>query len=109
MNFVGLADFNVPKAGFFLWIKVPGIKNTWKMIMQRGVTDGVIMAPGAAFMRDSTKPCNAIRASFSKASYKEMDLVFKFIFTHTHTHNDKLELFVNYNHKVQSQHFKSHV
>lgn len=45
------------------------------MIMQRGVTEGVIMAPGAAFMKDSSKPCNAIRASFSKASYEEMNLV----------------------------------
>lgn len=45
------------------------------MIMQRGVTKGVIMAPGAAFMKDSSKPCNAIRASFSKASYEEMNLV----------------------------------
>lgn len=74
--FIGLADFSVPKGGFFLWIKVRGIENTWKMIMQRGVTEGVIMAPGAAFMKDSTKPCNTIRASFSKASYQEMDLVF---------------------------------
>lgn len=61
--------------GFFLWIKVRGIKDTWKMIMQRGVTEGVIMAPGAAFMKDPSKPCNAIRASFAKASYEEMDLV----------------------------------
>lgn len=45
------------------------------MIMQRGVTEGVIMAPGAAFMKDPSKPCNAIRASFSKASYEEMNLV----------------------------------
>lgn len=43
--------------------------------MQRGVTNGVIMAPGAAFMKDPSKSCNAIRASFSKASYEEMDLV----------------------------------
>ncbi|XP_014468256.1 PREDICTED: kynurenine/alpha-aminoadipate aminotransferase, mitochondrial-like isoform X2 [Dinoponera quadriceps] len=70
----GLVDFNVPKGGFFLWIKVRGIENTWKMMMQRGVTEGVIMAPGAAFMMDTTKPCNAIRASFAKASYEEMDL-----------------------------------
>ncbi|XP_018340476.1 PREDICTED: kynurenine/alpha-aminoadipate aminotransferase, mitochondrial-like [Trachymyrmex septentrionalis] len=69
----GLAEFNVPRGGFFLWIKVPGIKDTWKM-MQRGVTEGVIMAPGAAFMRDPTKCSNAIRASFTKASYEEMDL-----------------------------------
>ncbi|KAL6266614.1 hypothetical protein P5V15_003459 [Pogonomyrmex californicus] len=70
----GLVDFKVPKGGFFLWIKVRGIENTWKMLMQRGVTDGVIMAPGAAFMSDPTKTCNAIRASFAKASYEEMDL-----------------------------------
>jgi len=44
--------------------------------MQRGVTEGVIMVPGAAFMRDPTKCSNAIRASFTKASYEEMDLVF---------------------------------
>ncbi|KAL6427421.1 hypothetical protein ACFW04_008748 [Cataglyphis niger] len=73
----GLADFNVPMGGFFLWIKVREVKNTWKMIMQRGITDGVIMAPGAAFMKDSSKPCNAIRASFAKASYEEMDLAMR--------------------------------
>ncbi|KMQ99043.1 kynurenine alpha-aminoadipate mitochondrial-like protein [Lasius niger] len=76
-SFTGLADFNVPKGGFFLWIKIRGIKNTWKMIMQRGVTNGVIMAPGAAFMKDPSKSCNAIRASFSKASYEEMDLAMR--------------------------------
>ncbi|KAG7201107.1 hypothetical protein KM043_003903 [Ampulex compressa] len=70
----GLADFTVPNGGFFLWIKVHGIEDTWKMMMQRGVTEGVIMAPGAAFMKDSNKPCNAIRASFAKASYEEMNL-----------------------------------
>ncbi|XP_076668048.1 kynurenine/alpha-aminoadipate aminotransferase, mitochondrial [Andrena cerasifolii] len=70
----GLADFTVPQGGFFLWIKVRGIKDTWRMIMQRGVAEGVIMAPGAAFTRDPSKPCNAVRASFAKASYEEMDL-----------------------------------
>lgn len=43
--------------------------------MQRGITEGVLMAPGAPFMKDSSKPCNTIRASFSKASYEEMNLV----------------------------------
>lgn len=75
MLILGLADFEVPKGGFFLWIYVRGIKDTWKMIMQRGVMEGVIVAPGAAFMKNSSKSCNAIRASFSKASYNEMDQV----------------------------------
>lgn len=69
----GLAEFNVPKGGFFLWIKIPGVSNSWK-ITQRGIKEGIIMAPGAAFMTDSSKPCNAVRASFSKASYEEMNL-----------------------------------
>ncbi|XP_031832419.1 kynurenine/alpha-aminoadipate aminotransferase, mitochondrial isoform X1 [Nomia melanderi] len=73
----GLADFTLPKGGFFLWIKVRGIQDTWKMIMQRGVKEGVIMAPGGAFMKDTTKPCNAVRASFAKASYEEMDLALR--------------------------------
>lgn len=73
----GLAEFTVPQGGFFLWIKVQEIKDTWKMIMQQGVKNGVIMAPGAAFMADKNEPCNAIRASFAKASYQEMDLALK--------------------------------
>ena len=73
--FIGLADFSRPEAGFFLWIKVRGVKDTWKMVMQRGVVHGVLVAPGAAFMADPSKPCNAIRLSFAKASYDEMNLV----------------------------------
>ena len=71
----GLVDIAIPDAGFFLWIKVRGIRDTWKMVMQRGVTNGVLVAPGAAFMADPSEPCNAIRVSFAKASYEEMDLV----------------------------------
>lgn len=65
----------MPKGGFFLWMKVRGIENTWQMIMQRGVTKGIIIIPGGAFTKDTTKPCNAIRASFARISYEEMDLV----------------------------------
>ncbi|OAD52887.1 Kynurenine/alpha-aminoadipate aminotransferase, mitochondrial [Eufriesea mexicana] len=70
----GLADFKIPRGGFFLWINVRGIEDTWKMLMQRGIKEGVIMAPGGAFMKDPSKPCNAIRASFAKASYEDIEL-----------------------------------
>ncbi|XP_043469350.1 kynurenine/alpha-aminoadipate aminotransferase, mitochondrial-like [Leptopilina heterotoma] len=73
-HLAGLAEFDRPSAGFFLWIKVHGVTDTWKMVMQRGVTHGVLLAPGAAFMADPSKPCNAIRASFAKATYNEMNL-----------------------------------
>ena len=74
-SIIGIAEFTIPSAGFFLWIKVPGIQDTWKMVMQRGVTYGVLVAPGAAFMADPSQPCNTIRASFAKASHKEMNSV----------------------------------
>ncbi|XP_035743764.1 kynurenine/alpha-aminoadipate aminotransferase, mitochondrial-like [Vespa mandarinia] len=70
----GLVDFAIPNSGFFLWIKVRGINDTWQMMMQKGIAKGVIMAPGASFTTDLSKPSNAIRASFSKASYEEMNL-----------------------------------
>lgn len=93
----GLADFTVPQGGFFLWIKVQGIKDTWKMIMQQGVKKGVIMAPGAAFMKDKNEPCNAIRASFAKASYKEMDLALERL-----ADLIRCELRCNYNYIIMS-------
>ncbi|XP_015112718.1 kynurenine/alpha-aminoadipate aminotransferase, mitochondrial [Diachasma alloeum] len=69
-----LAEFDVPSGGFFLWIKVKGIEDTWKMVMQNGVKNGVLLAPGAAFMADPSESCSAIRASYAKASYEEMEL-----------------------------------
>ncbi|XP_012262052.1 kynurenine/alpha-aminoadipate aminotransferase, mitochondrial-like [Athalia rosae] len=69
----GLAEFAVPGAGFFLWIKVKGVSDTWRMVMQRGVTHGVLFVPGAGFTADPERPCNAIRASFAKATYDEMN------------------------------------
>ena len=72
---VGLVDITIPNAGFFLWIKIRGIRDTWTMVMKRGIANGVLVAPGAAFMADPSKPCNAIRISFAKASYEEIDLV----------------------------------
>lgn len=65
----------VPSAGLFLWLELREISDTWKMVMQRGVLNGVLLAPGAAFTCDSSKPCNAIRASFAKATYEDMDMV----------------------------------
>ncbi|XP_076630179.1 kynurenine/alpha-aminoadipate aminotransferase, mitochondrial-like [Colletes latitarsis] len=70
----GLVDITLPKGGFLLWIKVRGVKDTSKMIVQRGIEEGILLLPGAHFMCDPSKPSNAIRLSFGQASYEEMDL-----------------------------------
>ena len=36
-HLAGLAEFSVPLGGMFLWLRVPGLTDTWDMIMQRGI------------------------------------------------------------------------
>ena len=36
-HLAGLAEFSVPLGGMFLWLRVPGVTDTWDMIMQRGI------------------------------------------------------------------------
>ncbi|KAG8230459.1 hypothetical protein J437_LFUL009948 [Ladona fulva] len=68
------AEWTVPDGGMFLWIKVKGVLDVYEMVMSRGVhTKGVMFVPGHAFMPDPTKPCPYIRASYSLASYEDMD------------------------------------
>ncbi|XP_043265916.1 kynurenine/alpha-aminoadipate aminotransferase, mitochondrial-like [Colletes gigas] len=73
----GLVDITLPRGGFFLWIKVRGVKDTSKMIVQRGIEEGILVLPGSDFMCDPSKPSDAIRLSYGQASYEEMDLAFK--------------------------------
>ncbi|XP_044286790.1 kynurenine/alpha-aminoadipate aminotransferase, mitochondrial-like [Varanus komodoensis] len=73
----GLADWLVPKAGLYLWIKIKGISDTYPMIMEKALKRKVSLLPGSAFMTDSSEPCPYIRASFSFASPDQMDQAFR--------------------------------
>ncbi|MPC54725.1 Kynurenine/alpha-aminoadipate aminotransferase, mitochondrial [Portunus trituberculatus] len=59
----------------FLWLKVPKIHDTWDMILERALTKNVILVPGKAFMCDSSKPSQYMRAAFSIVSPENMDKV----------------------------------
>jgi len=74
-QFTGLAEWHVPQGGMFLWIKALGIRDTTDMIMQHGVNQGILLLPGKEFMTDRSAPCSFLRASFSTASYDDMDKV----------------------------------
>lgn len=73
--FKGLAEWNIPRGGMFLWIKCLGIKDTHSMIMQRALKKDVILLPGREFMTDSSKPCPYMRASFSLGTPENIDRV----------------------------------
>uniref|UniRef100_A0A8C6R3Z7 Kynurenine/alpha-aminoadipate aminotransferase, mitochondrial n=1 Tax=Nannospalax galili TaxID=1026970 RepID=A0A8C6R3Z7_NANGA len=70
----GLAEWHVPNAGMFLWIKVKGIPNTKQLIEEKAIEKEVLLIPGNAFYIDSSAPTSYFRASFSVVSPEQMDL-----------------------------------
>ncbi|KAI4573287.1 hypothetical protein MJT46_004527 [Ovis ammon polii x Ovis aries] len=77
----GLAEWQVPNAGMFLWVKIKGIHDVRKLIEEKAVKNEILMLPGYGFCIDSSAPCPYFRASFSSASPEQMDMVsHQFIF-----------------------------
>ncbi|XP_045593666.2 kynurenine/alpha-aminoadipate aminotransferase, mitochondrial isoform X2 [Procambarus clarkii] len=68
-----LCEWEVPKGGMFLWVKVKGVSDTTEMTLKRALARQVSVMPGSAFMADRTKPCPYIRISFSSATHQELE------------------------------------
>ncbi|XP_074847968.1 kynurenine/alpha-aminoadipate aminotransferase, mitochondrial-like [Carettochelys insculpta] len=75
----GLAEWYIPKAGIFLWIKIKGISDTHKMLMEDTLKKGVSLIPGRAFDVDSSAPSPWVRCSYSFASPNQMDKAFQIL------------------------------
>lgn len=75
----GICEWTVPTGGMFVWIKVKGVSDVYDMLMTRGPKKNITFVPGHAFMADPTEACNYIRASFSKASLKQIDKAMKLL------------------------------
>lgn len=75
----GLCDWSVPEGGMFVWIKVRGVSDVYEMLMTRGQKKNITFVPGHAFMADPTQACNYIRASYSKATPKQIDRAMKLL------------------------------
>ncbi|CAI9158696.1 unnamed protein product [Rangifer tarandus platyrhynchus] len=73
----GLAEWHVPTAGMFLWVKIKGTHDVRKLIEEKAVKAKIFMLPGHGFYIDSSAPCPYFRASFSSASPEEMDVAFQ--------------------------------
>eukprot|EP00455_Lapot_gusevi_P049941 TRINITY_DN716_c0_g1_i1.p1 TRINITY_DN716_c0_g1~~TRINITY_DN716_c0_g1_i1.p1 ORF type:complete len:213 (-),score=77.67 TRINITY_DN716_c0_g1_i1:216-854(-) len=67
-----LAEWTVPDAGMFLWLKLLGIEDTRDLISSKAVQAKVLFIPGQV-----CSPSNAkspfVRAAFSTASHADMD------------------------------------
>nr|XP_021513379.1 kynurenine/alpha-aminoadipate aminotransferase, mitochondrial [Meriones unguiculatus] len=73
----GLAEWHVPKAGMFLWIKVKGISDTKDLIEKKAIEREILLVPGNAFFIDSSAPTSFFRASFSLVTPEQMDIAFQ--------------------------------
>lgn len=76
-HLTGIAEWNVPTGGMFIWIKLLNVKDTFKLISVKAREKEVLFVPGNAFMLDDQAPCQYIRASYSLSTPEQMDLAFE--------------------------------
>uniref|UniRef100_A0A8C5WYD9 Kynurenine/alpha-aminoadipate aminotransferase, mitochondrial n=1 Tax=Laticauda laticaudata TaxID=8630 RepID=A0A8C5WYD9_LATLA len=73
----GLADWHIPAAGMFLWIKIKGVPDTQELIMKKALDKQVLLVPGCSFNINSSDPSSHVRASFSLSSPSQIDQGFQ--------------------------------
>ncbi|XP_043273669.1 kynurenine/alpha-aminoadipate aminotransferase, mitochondrial-like [Venturia canescens] len=69
----GIAQWSVPNAGMFLWVKVPCVENTLKLTLEKLAPMGVFVVPGNAFNWDSKERDENMRFSYSFASADDIE------------------------------------
>ncbi|XP_060576055.1 kynurenine/alpha-aminoadipate aminotransferase, mitochondrial-like [Ruditapes philippinarum] len=75
----GMAEWESPTGGMFLWMKFKGVKDTLKLVMERLLKRKVLIVTGAAFSADVTRPTPYVRISYSKVSEEDMEKGFAII------------------------------
>ncbi|XP_045408462.1 kynurenine/alpha-aminoadipate aminotransferase, mitochondrial-like isoform X1 [Lemur catta] len=74
-----LAEWHVPTAGMFLWIKIKGISDVKQLIEEKAIKKEVLMLPGNGFYVDNSAPRPYVRVSYSLASAEQMDEGFRIL------------------------------
>lgn len=72
----GIAEWDVPTGGMFLWLKLIGVEDTYKLIMEEAQKKEVLFVPGNAFM-STDDPCPYVRAAFSQCSSENIYVAFE--------------------------------
>ncbi|RCI02678.1 hypothetical protein CU098_001644, partial [Rhizopus stolonifer] len=60
----GRAEWVVPKAGMFVWLRLLGVTDTFEMIMTKAIKENVLAIPGVAFLPQGDTSAY-IRVSFN--------------------------------------------
>jgi len=75
-HLTGVATWNVPSAGMFVWIKLHGVTDTSELIQQRAVDAKVLFVPGKVFMPNG-EDSPYVRAAYSTATFDDIDEALK--------------------------------
>ncbi|XP_019390246.1 PREDICTED: kynurenine/alpha-aminoadipate aminotransferase, mitochondrial-like isoform X2 [Crocodylus porosus] len=73
----GLANWHIPEAGMFLWIKIKGISCEQWLAINQAFQNEMLLFSNQAFNSDDSNPSFYIRASFSSPSQDQMDQSFQ--------------------------------
>eukprot|EP00057_Strongylocentrotus_purpuratus_P005132 XP_003730289.1 PREDICTED: aromatic amino acid aminotransferase DDB_G0287711-like [Strongylocentrotus purpuratus] len=70
---IGLAKWNVPNGGMFIWIELTDVEDSYELITKKAMEKEVLFVPGIAFYPDKTKPSPFIRACYSVCSDENLE------------------------------------
>jgi kynurenine/2-aminoadipate aminotransferase len=70
-----LVEFDVPKAGMFLWLKLHGVADTNELIKRKAVDRKVLLVPGTSFIPNGAQS-NMVRVSYSTATEEQITTAF---------------------------------
>ncbi|CAL7950900.1 unnamed protein product [Xylocopa violacea] len=72
-HLTGLAEWNVPKAGMFFWIRIKKMKDVMELASKKCTSQKIFLIPGHAFNYDRSKPDAHLRLCYSYATPEEID------------------------------------
>lgn len=70
------AEWHVPEAGMFFWIKLKDVKDTSEFIQNKAREEEVLLLPGKAFQVSAGETSSFCRAAYSIASKEEIEEAF---------------------------------
>ncbi|CAF1524800.1 unnamed protein product, partial [Didymodactylos carnosus] len=69
-----MVTFDEPVCGMFIWLKLNGVKDTRKLILEKAVKQEVLLLPGSSFFYDQSKSYPFVRTSYSLSNSEQMDV-----------------------------------
>lgn len=71
----GLAEWNEPRSGMYLWMKFPTLSDTKEQLFRQALKNAVLLVPGGAFLAKADGPSQYCRLSYSSVTPEQIDQV----------------------------------